>query len=75
MDNLKNCRKMKLTLETKNVKIWALFLAAALMITSMDSCRRKHKHADAYGVFEATEIIVSSENNGKLLSFDVKEAT
>lgn len=64
---------MKLTFGTKNLKIGVLLLAAALMITSMDSCRRKHKHADAYGVFEATEIIVSSESNGKLLSFDVKE--
>lgn len=64
---------MKLIFGTKNMKIWVFLLAAALVITSMDSCRRKHKHADAYGVFEATEIIVSSESNGKLLSFDVKE--
>ncbi len=64
---------MKRTFGTKNVKIIAILLAAALLLPSMNSCHRKKKHADAYGVFEATEIIVSSESNGKLLSFDVKE--
>ena len=64
---------MKMTFWTKNVKIIAILLAAVMLLPSMSSCRRKKKHADAYGVFEATEIIVSSESNGKLLSFDVKE--
>lgn len=64
---------MKLTFWTKNVKIIVILLAAVMLLPSMSSCRRKKKHADAYGVFEATEIIVSSESNGKLLSFDVKE--
>lgn len=64
---------MKLTFWTKNVKTIVILLAAAMLLPSMNSCRRKKKHADAYGVFEATEIIVSSESNGKLLSFDVKE--
>ena len=36
-------------------------------------CRRKKKSADAYGVFEATEITVSSESNGRLLEFNVEE--
>ncbi len=62
-----------MTSKLKNVRFYGLLLLSAVMIVSMDSCRRKHKSADAYGVFEATEIIVSSENNGKLLSFDVKE--
>ena len=62
-----------LNFAAKKWKFFVLLLAAMLMIFSFDSCRRKHKHADAYGVFEATEITVSSESNGKLLSFDVKE--
>ncbi|MDR2979418.1 MAG: HlyD family efflux transporter periplasmic adaptor subunit [Bacteroidales bacterium] len=37
------------------------------------SCNRNKDQADAYGVFEATEIIVSAENNGKLLVFNVEE--
>jgi HlyD family secretion protein len=64
-----------LNFEMKNVKFIVCLLAACLMMVSMDSCRRKHKHADAYGVFEATEITVSSESNGKLLSFDAKEGS
>ena len=48
-------------------------MAVALLLPSMNSCKQKKNQADAYGVFEATEIIVSSESNGKLLSFDVKE--
>ena len=63
----------KLNIGTKSVKFCLVILAAMLMVFSFDSCRRKHKQADAYGVFEATEITISSESNGKLLSFDVKE--
>lgn len=63
----------KLNIGTKSVKFCLVLLAAMLMVFTMDSCRRKHKQADAYGVFEATEITISSESNGKLLSFDVKE--
>ena len=55
------------------MKFYVLLMAAVLMIFSFDSCRRKHKQADAYGVFEATEITISSESNVKLLAFDVKE--
>ncbi len=64
---------MKLNIGTKSMKFCLVLLAAMLMVFTLDSCRRKHKQADAYGVFEATEITISSESNGKLLSFDVKE--
>lgn len=37
------------------------------------SCTDKGSLKDATGVFEATEIIVSSEANGKLLRFDAQE--
>ncbi|MDW7693594.1 HlyD family efflux transporter periplasmic adaptor subunit [Flammeovirgaceae bacterium SG7u.111] len=37
------------------------------------SCTEEEKLTDATGVFEATEIIVSSEANGKLLSLQVDE--
>lgn len=46
-----------------------LLLPAFLFI----SCQNKNGNADAYGVFEATEITVSSENNGTLLFFDAEE--
>ena len=49
----------------------SIIVLACLML--LVSCRKKDKGTDAYGVFEATEIIVSSENNGKLLEFSAEE--
>lgn len=46
------------------------FAIAGLMLTS---CFNDNNEADAYGVFEAVEITVSAENNGKLLFFDIEE--
>lgn len=43
----------------------ALFLLAA--------CENGENGADAYGNFEAREVIVSAEVNGKLVAFDVEE--
>lgn len=50
-----------------------IFVFVAFFV--FNSCNNGNNNADAYGVFEATEIIVSSENNGKLLYFDVVEGT
>ena len=36
-------------------------------------CGENSDIADAYGNFEATEILISSEANGKLLEFNIKE--
>lgn len=48
-----------------------LYFVSVLILLS--ACHRDESDADAFGNFEATEIIVSSENNGKLLNFDVQE--
>src|SRR5210317_825974 len=40
---------------------------------SFYSCGVEDKLTDATGVFEATEIIVSSEANGKILTFNIQE--
>jgi HlyD family secretion protein len=37
------------------------------------SCKNGNERADGYGNFEATEITISAENNGKLLVFTAKE--
>lgn len=37
------------------------------------SCEKKAPTSDAYGNFEAREVIVSAEANGKLVSFEVEE--
>lgn len=47
-----------------------LFLIIALIISA---CSNNNNKSDAYGNFEATEILVSSEANGKILSFKVEE--
>jgi HlyD family secretion protein len=37
------------------------------------ACSGKNKKSDAYGNFEADEVIISSEVSGKLISFDLEE--
>jgi HlyD family secretion protein len=50
----------------KNMKNYILIITALL---SLASCNEKDGEADAYGNFEATYIIVSSETNGRILRF------
>jgi HlyD family secretion protein len=38
-------------------------------------CNNQSDMADAYGTFEATEVIVSAETGGRILQFDVTEGT
>jgi HlyD family secretion protein len=52
------------------MKYLFLIISGLLLLVS---CNRNKDQADAYGVFEATEIIVSAENNGKLLVFNAEE--
>ncbi|MFV0570803.1 MAG: HlyD family secretion protein [Xanthomarina gelatinilytica] len=42
-------------------------------ILTLISCGQSNGKANGYGNFEATEITVSAENNGKLMQFDVQE--
>ena len=44
-----------------------------LLVSSLFSCGNDRLKADGYGNFEATEITVSAENNGKLNQFSVEE--
>ncbi|MCP3933689.1 MAG: HlyD family efflux transporter periplasmic adaptor subunit [Bacteroidetes bacterium] len=48
---------------------WFIFLACFLFY----SCEKQENGSDAYGNFEAREVFVSSEANGKLVRFDVEE--
>ncbi|MBI9037722.1 MAG: HlyD family efflux transporter periplasmic adaptor subunit [Bacteroidales bacterium] len=52
------------------MKIIYLFVILTILISA---CSSNNNKSDAYGNFEATEIIVSSEANGKILSFTVEE--
>lgn len=46
-----------------------------LLIFTIASCKNQTDNADAFGNFEATEIIVSAETSGRILKFDVSEGT
>ncbi|TXD84422.1 HlyD family efflux transporter periplasmic adaptor subunit [Subsaximicrobium wynnwilliamsii] len=48
-------------------------LGISILALSLLSCGNGNDKADGYGNFEATEVTVSAENNGKLLQFDVNE--
>lgn len=58
------------TRSASSIALSTLLLGAVIFFAS---CTNDKSAPDAYGVFEATEIIVSSESNGKLLQFEVEE--
>lgn len=49
-----------------------LIILAALLVTA---CSNDADKADAYGNFEATEVIVSAETNGRILQYDPEEGS
>lgn len=48
-------------------------MAASLWAVVMGACSSSADEVDATGVFEATEVLVSAEANGKILSMDLQE--
>src|SRR5690242_11632870 len=44
-----------------------------IFITLLQACSNKQENYDASGSFEADEVVVSSQLNGQLLSFNVNE--
>jgi HlyD family secretion protein len=44
-----------------------------LLLLISISCNKEGGEADAWGNFEASEILISSESNGRILSFNVEE--
>lgn len=48
-------------------------VAAAALVFGLTSCGKSKDDADASGTFEATEVIVSAQGSGQILSFDVEE--
>lgn len=49
----------------------SIWIAAALL--SLAACNRGDNNFDATGTFEATEILVSSEANGKIMELNIEE--
>jgi HlyD family secretion protein len=54
------------------MKTRSLIIIAAVMLAG---CNNKADEADAFGNFEATEVIVSAETSGRILKFDVTEGS
>lgn len=52
------------------MKTTSLIIIAVLLL---GGCKNGTMQADAYGNFEATEIMVSAETNGRILRFDTEE--
>jgi HlyD family secretion protein len=50
------------------------FIIFAALFAAL-SCGRKTTQADAYGSFEATEVIASAETSGRILSYDLTEGS
>jgi len=55
------------------MKNYNYILGIGIIATSLFSCSDSNGRADGYGNFEATEITISAENNGKLMQFDINE--
>lgn len=53
------------------MKTYNYILGISLITTTLFSCGNGDNKADGYGNFEATEITIAAENNGKLMQFDV----
>lgn len=54
------------------MKTRLLIIITAILFTG---CKNKTEQADAFGNFEATEVIVSAETNGRILQFPTMEGT
>ena len=48
-------------------------LVIGIIAANLFSCNDSDRKADGYGNFEATEITISAENNGKLMQFNLDE--
>ena len=55
------------------MKNYNYILGISILLSSLFSCGNNNEKADGYGNFEATEITISAENNGKLMQFNVNE--
>jgi HlyD family secretion protein len=52
-----------------------IHLLSLLIIILLSSCSGKNDKSDAYGTFEATEVTISSEMPGKIISLAAEEGT
>jgi HlyD family secretion protein len=60
-------------MKTINFKMRYQILLGIALLVGFTSCKKSDADYDAAGTFESTEVTVSSEGSGKLLTFDVEE--
>ncbi len=60
-------------MNTRIIRIQYISVIAIIAMAVMLSCRKNGVRYDASGTFESREVIISSEANGKILSFPVNE--
>ena len=68
---LRACSGWRMLYGRKGISELGGVLFCALL--TLSSCGNNRKTFDATGTFEATEVTVSSEASGKILSFDIRE--
>lgn len=57
----------------KSLRILYYCLVATLLCGGLTACNSSSDKADATGVFEATEVLVSAESGGRILHLDLQE--
>lgn len=55
------------------MKNHSYILMLSIITLTIFSCGTDNEKADGYGNFEATEVTISAENNGKLVQFNINE--
>lgn len=68
-----NNRHLKINTRIMKKAKFEVILTALFFIITLSACNSDNSKADAYGNFEAVETIISSEANGKLISFNISD--
>lgn len=63
------CNTIKRHRDMNTIKVYT----AGLLAITLATCNNKDNDFDATGTFEATEVTVSAEQNGRLLALDINE--
>lgn len=64
--------RLEINLENTTFMNRVILITVSLAVL-LSACNSNNTNSDASGTFEATEVIVSAEANGKLLSFNIEE--
>ena len=60
-------------MKTTNFKMRYQIILGITLLAGFTSCKKSTNDYDATGAFETTEVTVSAEGSGKLLTFNITE--